>query len=143
VEEPAGLGRHRRRAARRKALEILYQADVTGERPIAVLDDLKAGGERVPSFARELVLGVGERLGELDALIGEHAEGWTVERMAVVDRNLLRLACFELLHRPDVPIGAAIAEAVEAANELSTSESGRFINGILGRIARERADGPR
>jgi N utilization substance protein B len=143
VPERAGPGGHGRRAARRQALEILYRADVTAEAPSAVLEDMASAGVRIPSFAREIVLGVEEHLPELDALIGEHAEEWTVERMAVVDRNLLRLACFELLHRSDVPTGAAIAEAVEAANELSTAESGRFVNGILGRIARERADRPR
>ena len=141
MKEPARPAGRGRRASRRKALEILYRADVTGEPPSAVLDALETGGEHVPSFTRELVAGVEDRLPELDALIGEHAEDWTVERMAVVDRNVLRLACFELLHRPDVPTGAAIAEAVEAAKELSTAESGRFVNGILGRIARERASG--
>ena len=142
MEESAGPGGHGRRAARRRALEILYRADVTEEPPSAILEALEAGGEHVPSFTRKLVEGVEDRLPELDALIGEHAEGWTLERMAVVDRNVLRLACFELLHRPDVPTGAAIAEAVEAAKELSTAESGRFVNGILGRIARERTTEP-
>jgi N utilization substance protein B len=70
-------------------------------------------------------------------LIGDHAHEWTVERMAAVDRTILRLACYELLHRPDVPAAAAISEAVVAAKELSTEDSGRFVNGILGRIARE------
>jgi N utilization substance protein B len=83
------------------------------------------------------VLGVSTHLGELDKLIGEYAQDWTVDRMAAVDRNILRLAVFELLHRPDVPPNAAISEAVVAAKELSTEDSGRFVNGILGRIARE------
>ena len=138
--DPTGRrGGHGRRADRRQAVQILYQADVTGRPPSDVVAELDSAGGSVAPFARELALGVGEHLGELDRLIGAHAEEWTVERMAVVDRNLLRLACFELLYRADVPEGAAISEAVEAANELSTEESGRFVNGILGRIARERA----
>ena len=135
---PIGRGR---RSDRRRAVEILYQADVTGTAPSAVLGGLASRGERITDFTRDLVLGVEERLDELDLLIGDHAEEWTIERMAVVDRNLLRVACFELLHRPDVPPGAAIAEAVEAAKELSTEGSGRFVNGILGKIAREIAAG--
>ena len=133
----AGSARHPRHAARRRALDVLYQADVTERRPSGVLAEWIACGEDVPGFARELVEGVEAHLEELDALLAEHSEEWTVARMAVVDRTILRLACFELLHRPDVPVSVAIAEAVEAATELSTAESGRFVNGILGRIARE------
>ena len=130
---------HPRHFARRAALDLLYQADVSGVGPGVALERADALGLEVPGFARELVSGVGEHLEELDRLIDDHAEDWTIDRMAVIDRNVLRLACFELLHRPDVPTGAAIADAVEAAKELSTEESGRFVNGILGRIARERA----
>ena len=126
-----------RRDARRVALDILYQADVTGADPIAVLAEWIAAGREVDAFARELVSGVAMHLGAIDSTIGEHARGWTVRRMASVDRTILRVACEELLHRADVPAGAAISEAVDAANELSTEDSGRFVNGILGQIARE------
>jgi transcription antitermination protein NusB len=129
----------RRRAARRLAAAILYQADVSGRPASEVLDGRLAVGERIPGFTRELVLGVDEKRDELDWLIGEYAEGWTVSRMAAVDRSLLRLACYELLFRPDIPAAVAIDEAVEAAKELSTEDSGRFVNGVLGRIAREHA----
>jgi N utilization substance protein B len=95
---------------------------------------------RGPRFTEDLVGGVEDRRAELDRLIGEHAEGWSVARMAAVDRALLRLAVYELLWRDDVPTAVAIDEAVVAANELSTADSGRFINGVLGRIARERAE---
>jgi N utilization substance protein B len=127
-----------RRRARRRALDILYQADVTRRSPIEVLED-REEMEELDSFTEELVRGVTENAEDLDQLIGGHAEGWTVHRMAVVDRNLLRLACYEMLWREDVPVAVAIDEAVEAAKELSTEDSGRFVNGILGRIARERA----
>ncbi|HZA27301.1 MAG TPA: transcription antitermination factor NusB [Actinomycetota bacterium] len=129
----------RRRDARRRAIDILIQADLTHRPPEAVLDELASLGEKIPTFTEELVRGVAARLPELDGMIGEHAEGWTVPRMAVVDRTLLRVACHEMLHREDVPIAVAIDEAVEAAKELSTEDSGRFVNGLLGRIARERA----
>jgi N utilization substance protein B len=127
-----------RRQARRRALDILYQADVTRRPPLVVLDERKEMEELDP-FTEELVRGVTDNAAELDRLIGDHAEGWTIHRMAVVDRNVLRLACYEMMWREDVPVAVAIDEAVEAAKELSTGDSGRFVNGILGRIARERA----
>jgi transcription antitermination protein NusB len=129
----------RRRDSRRRAIDILIQADLTGRPPEEVLGELKSLGEKIPTFTEELVRGVAARIDELDRLIGEHAEGWTVARMAVVDRTLLRVACHEMLHREDIPVAVAIDEAVEAAKELSTEDSGRFVNGLLGRIGRELA----
>lgn len=129
---------HPRGADRRRALDALYQADVTGAAPVEVLREWRdALEEEVPEFTRQLVEGVGARLEELDRLIGAHAQGWTVPRMASVDRTILRVAVFELLYRPDVPPSVAISEAVEAAAQLSTEGSARFVNGILGHIARE------
>lgn len=130
----------RRRDARRRAIDILIQADLTGRPPEVVLGELRSLGEKIPTFTEELVRGVAARIDQLDRLIGEHAEGWTVARMAVVDRTLLRVACHEMLHREDIPVGVAIDEAVEAAKELSTEDSGRFVNGLLGRIGRELAE---
>jgi N utilization substance protein B len=129
----------RRRHARRLAVDILYQADLLGRDPTQVLEERKGLGEKIPGFTEELVRGVAGRLDELDELIGDHAEGWTVQRMAGVDRTLLRLACYEMLHREDISVAVATSEAVAAAKSLSTEDSGRFVNGILGRIARERA----
>jgi N utilization substance protein B len=127
-----------RRRARRRALDILYQADVTQRHPVEVLEERREL-EDIDRFSEELVRGVAQNAADLDRLIGEHAEGWTVHRMALVDRNLLRLACYEMLWRQDIPVAVSIDEAVEAAKELSTEDSGRFVNGVLGRIARERA----
>ena len=130
-----------RREARRAALLALYQADLTGadagERLRGAADN-----EEPDAYAVELVAGVSAAREELDALIGRTTEGWTIDRLAPLDRSILRVATYELLHRQDVPVGAAIDEAVEAAKELSTEDSGRFVNGVLGRIAREtvRAD---
>jgi transcription antitermination protein NusB len=130
-----------RGGARRLALEVLYQADITSRTPSEVLDEWESAGRTFPRFARELLRGVEEHRVDIDRLIAPHVKGWTLERMAVVDRNVLRLASFELLHRPDVPAAAAISQAVEAAKELSTEESGKFVNGILGAIARDLAGG--
>lgn len=130
----------RRREARRLAVSILYQADLAGRPPGEILEERRSLGVRVPGFAEELVRGVAGRREELDRLIGDHAEGWTVPRMAGLDRAVLRVACYEMLFRDDVPTAVAIDEAVATAKELSTADSGRFVNGVLGRIARERAE---
>jgi N utilization substance protein B len=129
-----GTGHRRRRSARRKAIDILYQADVTERSPGSVMEDWQRAGRTVPTYAEAVVSGVERNLPEIDALLAGHSEGWTVHRMAVVDRTILRVACYEL--RSGVPAAIAINEAVEAAKRLSTEDSGRFINGLLGRIAR-------
>jgi len=129
-----------RRQERRAALEVLFEADATGRRAVEVLNEWTDLGREIPRFAHELVMGVGEHLAELDETIGSAAEAWTLGRMAAVDRAILRLAAYELLHRPDVPVAVAIDEAVELAKELSTEDSGRFVNGVLGKIAREAAE---
>ncbi|HEU4397085.1 MAG TPA: transcription antitermination factor NusB [Actinomycetota bacterium] len=133
-----------RAAARRRALDILYEADLLG-RPIAEVlarrrDDPEAG---VPdAYTLELVGGVERLLPELDGRIGDAAEHWTVERMPLVDRNLLRLATFELVARPEVPTAVVLDQAIELAKLLSTADSGRFVNGVLGHVAREVRGGP-
>jgi len=126
-----------RRGARRTAIDVLFQADLTRADPASVLGGRVALGEHVDPFARELVEGVVARLGEIDDILASRAEGWAVERMPSVDRTILRVAVFELLARPDVPPSVAISEAVQAANDLSTDDSGRFVNGVLGRLSRE------
>ena len=130
----------RRRDARRQAVGILYQADVARRDPLEALAGRIEAGEKVSGFAEDIVRGVVEHRSELDTLIGASSEAWTVDRMAAVDRAVLRAATYELLHRDDVPPSAAIDEAVSIANELSTAESGAFVNGILGRILRQRAE---
>jgi N utilization substance protein B len=126
-----------RREARRTAIDILYQADVTDADVVIVLREWTDAGRVVPPFAVELVAGVEEHLPEIDLLLAEHSEGWTVSRMAALDRTILRVAIYELRHRPDVPPSVAISEAVEAASDLSAESSPRFVNGILGKIAKE------
>jgi N utilization substance protein B len=128
-------GHARRRAARRQAIDIVFQADVTESDPVRVLEEWRSIGRRVAPYAEEVARGVAAALSGIDELLGEHLEGWTVPRMAAVDRAILRVACYEL--RSGVPAAVAINEAVELASELSTEDSGRFVNGVLGRIARE------
>jgi transcription antitermination protein NusB len=127
-----------RREARRQAIDVLYQADVTGADPRSVLEDWHAAGRQVDAFARELVEGVAATASELDQVLAAYSEHWTLARMASVDRVVLRLGIYELRHRDDVPTAVAIDEAVRAAKELSTEDSGAFVNGILGRVAAER-----
>ena len=124
-----------RTRARKKALDVLHSADALDRPALEVLAEQPS----VPSFTREIVEGVEEHRAELDELIRRYADRWVLERMPIVDRNLLRIGIYELLHRPDVPPAAAINEAVELAKLLSTEDSGRFVNGLLGRVAREHA----
>ena len=123
----------RRSDQRRAAVVALYQQDLTG-RP---LDELLP--RTATLFTRELVEGVEVEREELDALIERHAEGWTLDRIAPLERNILRVALHELLHRADIPDEVAIDEAVEAAKELCSAEAPKFVNGILGAVQRKEA----
>jgi transcription antitermination protein NusB len=131
-----------RREARRTAIDILYQADITESDPAAVLAGWIEAGRSVSDFSAELVEGVDLHLPEIDLLLQAHSEGWSVERMAALDRTILRVGIFELLHRPDVPPSVAISEAVQAASDLSAEAASGFVNGILGRIAAELRPAP-
>src|SRR6266542_4232858 len=117
-----------RTKARKRALDILHAADALDRPALEVMAD----EADVPEFTRELVEGVEAHRLELDELIRGYADRWALERMPIVDRNLLRIGTFELLYRPDFPTAAAINEAVELAKMLSTEDSGRFVNGLLG-----------
>jgi transcription antitermination protein NusB len=121
-----------RREARERALSLLYEAESKEVEPSVVLAELPVVPDQ---FVVDLVCGVEANRTKIDDLIAGHAIGWTMDRMPVVDRALLRLATFELMARPDVPTGAVISEAVELATEYSTEESGRFVNGMLATIA--------
>jgi N utilization substance protein B len=123
-----------RRESRERALSLLYEAECKSVAPADVLADLPVAPD---PFAAELVTGVGRHLERIDALITRFARDWTIERMPWIDRNVLRLAIFELVERTDVPTGAAISEAVELARRYSTEEAARFVNGMLGAIAAE------
>lgn len=130
---------HDRTKERKRALDILHAADVTGR---TATDVLEAEEESVGSFARRLLAGIGANVEEIDGILRAYADRWPLERMPVVDRNLLRIAVYELLHEPDTPPGAVINEAVALAKLLSTEDSGRFVNGLLGKLVRERGLAP-
>jgi N utilization substance protein B len=123
-----------RREARERALELLYeseQKDISGGE---LLGDLPVSPD---PFASAIVIGVDERREEIDSLLTRYSKDWTVERMPALDRAVLRMATFELLGRPDVPTGVVLSEAVDLASQYSTEESGRFVNGLLARIAED------
>ena len=121
----------RRTEQRRAAVVALYQSDVTG-RPAPELVERGAS-----PFTRELVDGVEAERGSLDESISRHASGWSLDRIAPLERNILRVALHEMRSRPDVPAEVAIDEAVEAAKELCGADAPGFINGILGAVLRE------
>jgi len=121
-----------RKSARRDALFVLYQWDVTGT-PLASLHE----GELDP-YAQELVNGVSAEAVELDARINDASSDWSADRLGALERNILRIALWEL-ERDDVPLEAAIDEAVSLAKRYSSEDAGRLVNGILGRVVREAA----
>jgi transcription antitermination protein NusB len=123
----------RRTEQRRAATVALYQADVTDRR----LSDLLP--RDATEFTKQLAEGVQREQEQLDGLIERYAEGWTLDRIAPLERNILRVSLFELLHRVDVPAEVAIDEAVETAKELCGADAPGFINGILGSVQRNEA----
>ena len=127
-----------RRKARKRALDVLFEADQRRLPIVEVLESRVAysGAETpLPAYTVEVVRGVGERLTEIDAAISAAAEGWTIDRMPAVDRAILRVAVWEVLWNPEVDASVAISEAVELASSLSTESSASFVNGVLGTIA--------
>jgi transcription antitermination protein NusB len=125
-----------RTKARKRALDVLYEADLRGEQPVDVLRRRVEWAEPpVREYTVTLVEGYQQHAEEIDHLLATYSEGWTLSRMPAVDRNVLRVAVFELCHRTDIDDAVAISEAVELARELSTDDSPRFLNGLLGRIA--------
>jgi N utilization substance protein B len=132
-----------RTKSRKRALDVLFAADVRGESAEQALEaeSLRAAArpERASSwpYAREIVQGVIDHAEEIDRLLSTHSAAWPLDRMPAVDRGILRVAVWELRWNPDVPVGVAIDEAVELAKELSTDDSPRFVNGILNGIAKE------
>lgn len=133
----------KRTQARQIALQILYQIDITNESCAETLDNFWLREEErvidaeVKNFAAGLVKGVRDNLAEIDKNIASYATNWQIERMAVVDRNILRLGCYELLFHDDIPPKVSINEAVELAKKYSDTESGKFVNGILDKIKTE------
>ncbi len=126
-----------RSKARKRALDILFEAELRGVPVLDLLAErITLGSPPVPPSAADRVRGVAVHAARIDGLIAEHAEGWTLDRMPAVDRNVLRIGVYELLWAGDVPDGVAISEAVLLAQDLSTDASPAFVNGLLARIAK-------
>ena len=124
-----------RSKARKRALDILFEAEQRGLPVLELLTERMSAGEQpVPDYAAGLVRGVASHRERIDSLITENAVDWTLDRMPAVDRNILRLGIYELLWADDVPDGVAISEAVRLAQDLSTDSSPAFVNGLLARI---------
>lgn len=125
-----------RSKARKRALDVLFEADVRG---ISPLDGLTALEDRADfelnPYTGEIVNGVVDHSDRIDELLETYSSGWSVARMPRVDRNVLRIGTWELVYQDEVPDGVAISEAVELASDLSTDDSGRFVNGLLSKIA--------
>lgn len=126
-----------RRKAREIALQVLYQLDISQGNPKEVLDlhwENFRPSPKTLEYCKRLIDGVKTHQAEIDRVIEEHSEHWTLKRMATIDRNILRMAVFELLYCPDIPFKVAVNEAIELAKKFSTDESFAFINGILDQI---------
>ena len=124
-----------RSKARKRALDVLFEAELRDVPVLGLLAErMTLGDPPVSEYAADLVRGVTVNRDRIDELISEHAEGWTLDRMPAVDRNLLRIGVYELLWADDIPDGVAISEAVQLATELSTDASPAFVNGLLARL---------
>lgn len=135
-------GQSSRTRQRRNALRVLFEMEMNKTTLVEVLEGRRQVGEDDPGeFSIELVKGVRMNLPALDGVLSGYSEGWGVERMPRVDRNILRMALYEIFFLEDIPAGATIDEAVELAKEFSTEDSGKFINGLLGKVNRDRESG--
>ena len=123
-----------RSSARERAVHFLYEAE---SRSLPVSEIVSAQVLAVDDLVSSLTSGVASRQSQLDEMITEYSHTWTIHRMPAIDRNVLRLAIYELLDRPEVPTAVVINEAVELAKRFSTEESGRYVNGVLSAIAKQ------
>jgi len=122
-----------RTKARRRAVEVLYEVDLRGEDADAGMASLSSRLQSINPYTEQIVRGTAAHAEQIDETVSTYAEGWALDRMPAVDRAILRVGTWEILWG-DVPDGVALAEAVQLANDLSTDESGRYINGVLGRV---------
>ncbi|MDD5428640.1 MAG: transcription antitermination factor NusB [Candidatus Omnitrophica bacterium] len=133
----------KRTKARENALKILYAIDITGEEPKKCIDAYWKGNEEkdteVKTFANTLVLGASNKRKDIDKIISACATNWHLDRMAVIDRNILRFAAYELLYAEEIPPKVTINEAIDIAKRYGDSESGKFINGVLDKINKDMA----
>ncbi len=133
-----------RRRSRELALQALFQLDVQGDAFESEIEPFlidSSDDREVREFARRLIYGAREQRGQIDALLNRLTERWSVDRMAIADRNILRMGIYQLAHCPDIPPRVAINEAIELGKRYSTAESSQFINGLLDAALRALGDG--
>jgi len=121
--------------ARKRALEVLFEADLRKKSAIELLADRPVDDLSQGEYAKELVVGVEAHREKIDEIINTYSEGWDMDRMPGLDRNILRIAIYEILWNSEVDDNVAISQAVEMAGDLSTADSGKYVNGVLGRVA--------
>jgi N utilization substance protein B len=121
--------------ARKRALEVLFEADLRKKSAIELLVDRPVDDLSQGEYAKELVVGVEAHREKIDDIINTYSEGWDMDRMPGLDRNILRIAIYEILWNSEVDDNVAISQAVEMASDLSTTDSGKYVNGVLGRVA--------
>ncbi|HSE08193.1 MAG TPA: transcription antitermination factor NusB [Nocardioidaceae bacterium] len=128
-----------RSKARKRALDVLFEAEARHVAPQVVLDErVVAGDPPINEYTVSLVRGVAGNSERIDELVSSYAQGWSLQRMPAVDRNVLRIGIFEILYVDDVPDAVAVSEALNLVRELSTDESPSFVNGVLGNIVRNK-----
>jgi transcription antitermination protein NusB len=128
-----------RRKGRELALQALYQIDMLDENNRSLIERLNESfypAEELNSFSMELIEGVLTHVKEIDVLIEKYSENWKLSRMPLVDRNILRIAVFELLHKEDIPVKVTLNEAIEIGKKYGSESTGSFVNGILDKIAK-------
>jgi transcription antitermination protein NusB len=130
----------RRHRARKIVLDVLYHLEIERVKPADVLDDYREemAAKQIGEFVERMVAGIVRKMPELDAIIDDYADKWALNRMPILDRNILRIGVYELRYEDDIPASVSINEMVELANMYSTDDSGRFVNGILGRLVKDR-----
>ncbi|MBI4743607.1 MAG: transcription antitermination factor NusB [Actinobacteria bacterium] len=126
-----------RRRSRRTALELLYQVEVVGASVNKIIENHQENNKEYPlsEFSLKLVTGIYKHIEEIDQTIESYTDNWSIERMPILDRNIIRMCLYEMLYEDDIPFSVSINEAVELAKTYSTAESSKFVNGVLGKIA--------
>lgn len=134
-----------RRKARQAALELLYQREIfeCGLGDVLARQALAAPDKPLSEFSLRLLHGIDDNQRHIDELIDKHAKNWAIDRLPLIDRNILRIALYEMLFEPSIPVSVSINEAIELAKVFGSAESGKFINGVLGQVAVSLGDGDR
>ncbi len=126
-----------RRRSRAIAVEILYQKEMTDFSLDTIFERrIESSGEKVSGFSKKLLKGIEANQEMIDGLIDDYAKNWAIERLPVVDRNILRISIYEMVYEPEIPASVSINEAIELAKIYGSVESGKFVNGVLGQVAR-------